>query len=164
MIKMKKKWMFAICSLCFLLTSSYCAGDLILERKMIKYYQNYDSYEFVTGTYIGVTTNLTNFELDLEKKELFFIVRFEEGNTEHFQQGQEYPFLLFYQKDSKIDYKSLLAIQENSKITIQTAHMTFYNGHVEPLISLEQDGKMILSFNDGYESNLRWVDWFFNES
>ena len=126
-----------------LITScDFIAPNGPLRNKMLDYYSVDENYIEVTGIIISIDADRNLLGIDILSEDASIWRREETGCVEF--------FLVDY---SEQNYN----LNINDKIIFTTSVMYFYNGHDLPIISLEKDGEVLLSFDEGKEMYLDYI-------
>lgn len=141
-----KKLIFA--PLCFVVIFLSACDLLMSDRKMLDYYSDDSNYKELTGivknqNIVGRDDNGRLLEIDvIIDKEGFFNASVPiEGCV----------FELYGLQDI---YNSIFV---GDTITFISAPMIFYNGHTPPIVYLEKDGEVLLTFEEGKEAYINWI-------
>lgn len=112
--------------------------DAPLRKHMIKYYSDDSNYINLNGVIISMY--YSEWEIDITTENSNFTgegyVKFHVMNGWHLVDEMEI----------------------GDEISFVTAPMDFYNGHIIPIVALEKDGQTYLSFEDGKEDYLQWIE------
>ena len=131
--------------LCF--TIFLCTFNAPLRNKMLEYYSNDSNYEKLDGIIVTMDNTvepLLGIDILTENHEFPL-------NTDGYQN-----FIIIGDGDWMDDLKV------GDEISFVSAPMYFYNGHQLPIVSLEKDGQMYLSFERGKEEYLQWIQETFD--
>ena len=109
-----------------------------LRKHMIEYYSDDSNYISLNGVIVSIYYGQREIDIATEDSDITA-----EGPV---------PFNVM------IDLNVLDEMQVGDEITFVTAPMSFYNGHIWPIVAVEKDGKTYLSFEDGKASYLEWID------
>lgn len=117
---------------------------------MLKYYSNDENYVELTG--IVVSANAS------EYKDYVLLIQITTPEHEFalIPNTQEQEFRLYSNQSI------MQQITEGDTIKFVSAPMYFYNGHVLPIISIEKQGEVLLSFEEGKENYISWIKEEFN--
>ena len=132
-----KKILISITLLLSILLSGCAADSRILIRKMNEKYSNNQNYVVLTGTIVEVVREGYVFEIKSEDLKSYL-----NYDTERF----------------KIHGKPIEDLNVGDEIVFTTVVFHFYNGHVLPIVELKKDGIVLLSFEEGKQNLLRWVN------
>ena len=105
---------------------------------MLEYYSNDGNYSELEGILISYENERGYMEVDILTESHNFPLNAQTGYA-------EFQFRAFY------------GLNPDDKITFVSAPYHFYNGHTLPIMALEKDGVVILSFEDGKSSYLAWI-------
>lgn len=145
---MTKRVLFLF-SLLMLLSVSFivitaCDYNAPLRNKMLDYYSENSNYQNLRGVVVGIEDDILEIDISTENNE--FSVNINE-----------------YQKFRGINYKDWICnIKEGDEVSFVTAPMYFYNGHILPIVSIEKEGQVYLSFDKGKEDYLQWIEETFD--
>ncbi len=122
---------------------SACAGfhtwfNAPLRKHMIEYYSDDSNYINLNGIIVSIDTS--EWEIDITTEDSNFT-----------GEGYEKFDVMLY-----MDFIDEMKIGD--EISFVTAPMCFYNGHISPIVALEKNGKTYLTFEDGKECYLQWID------
>ena len=109
-----------------------------LRNKMIEYYSNDSNYINLDGVIVSIDTSVWGIDITTE----------DSGIT------AEGPVTFYVM----IDPYALDEMEVGDEISFVTAPMYFYNGHISPIVAVEKDGKTYVSFEDGKERYLQWIE------
>lgn len=154
---MKRKIAFLIYIICipFLLVS--CDWDGPLRREMLEYYVQDENYTSLTG----IVKEVDYFKV---KDEMYLTI--ELLNLELLEEDQTFTF--FMKKDGKVDFvivnwsKFDFEIKEG-RIFFTSADFHFYNGHTLPIIALSNEEEELISFAEGKQNYIDWINETFGE-
>ena len=134
-----KKIIFCLFLIINIVLTTSCDFSAPLRNKMLDYYSVDENYIELTGIIISIDAdrNLLRIKILSEDASIW-----ESGSAEF--------FLVDY---SERDYN----LNIDDEIVFTTATMLFYNGHDMPIISLEKDGEVLLSFDEGKEMYLDYI-------
>lgn len=116
-----------------------CDYNAPLRKKMLEYYSDDNNYVELQGVVISPENDCGYMEIDILTESHVFPLNAQTGYGE-FESG------LIYN------------LTPGDKITLVSAPMYFYNGHVLPVMALKKDDVVILTFEDGKSSYLAWIE------
>lgn len=121
------------------------AFDGILAKKMLEYYRDDNNYVELEGVIVSKDN----------KADVLYI----EITTEN------HDFSTFNDKSTDFRIYSETDVELNIGDTLKfiSAPMYFYNGHRLPIISLEKDGEIYLTFEKGKSDYLNWIQKTFGD-
>ena len=109
-----------------------------LKKHMTEYYSDDSNYINLDGVIVSIDTS--QWEIDI--------------TTENSGITAEGPVTFHVM----IDLDWLDEMEVGDEISFVTAPMYFYNGHIWPVVAVEKDGKTYVSFEDGKERYLQWIE------
>ena len=132
-----KKFIILIIFILFLSLFGCAVSDQILAKKMIGKYSNNENYV----TLIGEVVTFNGNSVVIKCKELIDYISY---------QGECCDYLIF--SDEFIELKV------GEQIEFSTVPFHFYNGHRLPIVEVKKGKKTLLSFEDGKENLINWVN------
>lgn len=108
-----------------------------LAKKMIEKYSNNQNYVTLTGEVIEINENNV-------------IIKCEELNNYISYQNELCDYYIYSDK--------FVELQSGDKIKFTTVPFHFYNGHKLPIVELKIDENTLLSFEEGKENLIDWVN------
>ena len=133
---MKKLCVFLISVVCVLLFIS-CNFNEPLRNKMIDYYSKNTNYVVLSGEIVEFNQNYVKIKCE----ELNNYISYEDEICDYY-----------------IYSKQLIELSIGAQITFTTGPFHFYNGHKLPIVELKLDGNTLLSFEEGKENLIDWVN------
>ncbi len=133
----------AILLLLGLVILSSCDYNAPLRNKMIEHYSDESNYETFTGTIVKIEQNSL---LTVE------ILSSSKGSAETIDGPLEF--------ECSLNHSNVLAVGDT--ITFTATLAVFYNGHKKPMLSVEKDGVVLESLEEGKESYLKWIEKTFD--
>ncbi len=131
-----KKFAILITLLAVFLSGCHLS-NLILRKKMLEKYSDDQNYVTLTGE----------------------VIEFKEHNvTIECEELQDY---ISYQSKSCIYHiysNHFIELSVGEQIEFTTVPWHFYNGHRLPIVELKIDGNILLSFEEGKENLIEWVN------
>ncbi len=148
---MKKILILFLClSFLFILTS--CDYNKPLRERMLKYYGCDDNYVKLTGE----IKSLKHYE---ESDALYLEISIIDGEDK--VDTDFYTGYATFSFENWSKYQCELAVGD--VITFTSAPDYFYDGHTKPIIHLEKDNQVLLSFEEGKNNYLEWIKVTFEE-
>ncbi len=139
--------------ICIIISYTLVACDFMnkpLRTKMINYYNDDSNYVALSGVIINIRY--------LEKSQdtiLRIKILTEENAFPCDTETSETDFIV-------IDWSEKICnLNVNDTIDFVSAPSYFYEGHKLPIISIEKDGETLLSFGEGKEIYLNWINTTF---
>ena len=132
-----KKFVFMITLLLVTSLSGCNLSNRMLADKMIEKYSDAQSYVALSGEITEVNEN----NVTIKCEELNEYISYEDELCEYFIYSDE-----------------ILELSVGDKMDFTTVPFHFYNGHKLPIVELKIDGDTLLSFEEGKENLLYWVD------
>ena len=134
-----------IISIPFIMVALFSACDFInkpLREKMQRYYSVDANYRELEGNIVSIDYTMIEINITTPNHNIPYsdCVKFK-----------------FYG-----DMECLNEIQAGDCITFISAPYYFYNGHDLPIVALEKDGEVLLSFEAGKRNLLSWVEKTFD--
>lgn len=128
----------------FSVITLFAACDIFMSNKnIIKYYSDDSNYETIECVLVAKDTETENtIIVDIQTKDSSY-------TPDHYQ----YYCFHFY-----FDTEIFDQLNTGDIITITSAPMTFYNGHLLPIIALEKDGETLISFEEGKAAYLHLLE------
>lgn len=147
---MKKIGLLSILLVNIFLLSS-CDFNAPLRNKMVDYYSENENYIELYGVVVSIniieSTKENILEIDILTENHNFPINAETGYGE---------FVIVNYDQYDFD------LEASDEIIFKSASMYFYNGHYLPIISLEKNGEILLTFSEGKENYLKWIKKTFN--
>ena len=117
---------------------SGCGDRQILIKKMNEKYSNDQNYVVLTGTIVEVVLEGSVLVIKSEDLKLYH----ENYDTDRFM----------------IYGGPIEDLNVGDEIVFTTVVFYFYNGHILPIVELKKDGVVLLSFEEGKQNLLGWVN------
>ena len=133
---MRKLIALLINFVCVLVFTS-CDINAPLRNKMLDYYSNNQNYVTLVGEVI---------EID----ESFVVIKCEEL-MDYINYETELSSYCIYSE-------TLLELKVGEQIEFTTVPFHFYNGHILPIVELQVNGNALLSFEEGKDNLIDWVN------
>ena len=135
---MKKRTLFLLL-LIVTLGITACDFNSPLRDKMIEYYSDDNNYQSLDGVVVNIESNIL--EINITTPNHSFPI--------NINGCQEFELMNYG------DWVS--DIKVGDEISFISAPMYFYNGHCLPIVSLEKEGQLYLSFDKGKDDYLHWI-------
>lgn len=132
-----KKILIIITLMLFILLPGCYSSDKILANKMIEKYSNNQSYVNLSGEVIEFYEN----NVIIKCEELNFYINYEDDMCEYYIYSEQ-----------------ILDLCTGDKIDFVTVPFHFYNGHRLPIVEVIKDDNILLTFEEGKDNLLEWVD------
>lgn len=147
---MKKAMALFLCIIVFLPLNA-CDYNAPLRNKMLDYYSRAENYVQVQGIIKTIAyledINELRVEIEITTEDHQFPYIGEDGCGEFaIVSWSSYEFNL----------------EVDNVIAFTSAPMYFYNGHVWPIVAIQSKGEEYLSFCDGKDNYLNWIQKTFN--
>ena len=140
-----------LCLILILLSVLSCDFNSSLRTRMVEYYSNNDNYIEIQGVVHNVRYIEEIKQLRLDVKVL--------TKTEEFYVNTETGLVTFnIVENETTDF----LIDVNDEVVFYTAPWIFYNGHINPIISLRCNDAMLIDFEEGKAKYLSWINDEFN--
>ena len=120
--------------------SGCCISNRILAKKMIEKYSENGNYVSLTGEIVEISEN----DVLIKCEELKNYIKYEDE------------FCRYH-----IHSEQCIELSVGEEIEFITVPYHFYNGHKLPIVELRKDGKTLLTFEDGKENLIKWVNAHF---
>ena len=112
-----------------------------LRNKMVEKYSNNDNYVCLSGEVIKIDDNY----IEIRCEELNNYLSYEDDLCSY-----------YIYSDNSID------LLIGDRIAFVTVPFHFYNGHKLPIVELKRNGDTLLTFDEGKENLIDWVNATFN--
>lgn len=141
-----------LCALCgIILTLCALNFNAPLRNKMLKYYQDDSHYVTISGIIKKIDYNQETDQLKLGIE----IITKEHSFSNDVEFGYAGFVIVNY---SLFDFE--LAVGDNVDFT--SANARLYNGHRYPILSVKKEENLYLSFQEGKENYLNWIQTTFD--
>ena len=129
---------FAIIFTLLILFLSGCnISNQNLAKKMIEKYSDIQNYVTLTGEVIGINEN----NVIIKCEELNDYISYEDELCDYYIHSDQF-----------------IELQVGEEIQFTTVPFHFYNGHKLPIVELKIDENTLLSFEEGKENLINWVN------
>lgn len=136
--RMKKFTILITFLLPFVILLSGCkSADQILARKMIDKYAEDQNYVTLSGEIIECNEN----NVIIKCEELHDYLNYEDDLCDYYVYSDQ-----------------IIELSVGDQIDFVTVPFHFYNGHKLPIVELKKDGNTFLTFEEGKENLIDWVN------
>ncbi len=132
----------SITLLLVILLSACSTADQILAKQMTEKYSDNQNYVTFTGEVI-------------EYEDSFVVIKCEELKNHLHYEDEFCDYLIF--SDQTIE------LSVGDQIEFVTVPFHFYNGHLLPIVEIKKNEITLLSFEDGKDNLINWVNMTFNK-
>lgn len=140
---MKKHIIITSITLLLVLLLSACSmSDQILAKQMTEKYSDDQNYVTFTGEVI-------------EYEDCYVVIKCEELKNYLHYEDDFCDYLIFWDQ--------IIELSVGDQIEFVTVPFHFYNGHLLPIVEIKKNEITLLSFEDGKDNLINWVNMTFNK-